>query len=337
MDKERREIKVLKKDVLNIYDMNIDLIISGEQQHIFARMRKYHIDDIDNIFDIVIQGVEKYLLNNIGRIDSNFVYIIDKQSCICIPCNIDDSKREGYARQRILIKTVFKITSKSGSLPTGIIVYLNEDNPSDEWEVAINDMENYRATYTIGGSASIPNPDEFVSRNYNWKPNKNKGEVMGDPLSYKAYDKLGDSENMNVHRALVNRLIDTHQKAKDRRSAEHREYSLNKAFDNMEKYNKQRDVMDKVHAAWYNKDLLNAEKGPIRGINKDLRDYDKMKRKQYNDVLNMSDNEPIPNLNQDLRDIDNIRRKQNECITLNCNDLKYIILESIKRIQKKRD
>ena len=105
----------------------------------------------------------------------------------------------------------------------------------------------------------------------------------------------------------------------------------------MEKYNKQRDVMDKVHAAWYNRDLLNAEKGPIHGINKDLRDYDKMKRKQYNDVLNMSDNEPIPNLNQDLRDIDDIRRRQNESITLNHSDLKYIILETIKRIQKKRD
>lgn len=326
MDKERREIKVLKKDVLNIYDMNISLIISGEQQHIFARMRKYHIDDIDNIFDIVVQGVEKYLLDNIGRINSNFVYIIDKQSCICVPCNINDSKREGYTQQRILIKTVFKITSKSGSLPNGIIVYLNEDNPSDEWEIAINDMENYRSTYTRGGSASIPNPDEFIDRNFNWTPNKSKGEVLGDPLSYKAYDKLGDPENMNVHRTLVNRLIDTHQKAKDRR----REQSLNKGFDEQEK-------LDKIYAAWYNKDLLDAEKGPLPKINKDLRKVDKIRKKKYDNFLKSVDKEEIPNLNQDLRDIDNIRKKQNECITLNCNDLKYIILETVKKIQNKRD
>lgn len=332
MDKEKREIKVLKRTFLNMYGMNINLRISGDQQHIFARMRKYHIDDIDTIIDIVAQGVDKYLLNNIGKIDSNFVYIIDKQSCICIPCNIGNGKREGHTQQYVLIKTVFKITSKSGSLPTGNIIYINEGNPSPEWDDAIYDLEAHRGTYTRGGSASMPNPDEFVSRNFNWTPNKRKGEVLGDPLSYKAYDKLGDPENMNVHRTFINRLLDYHSE----QERLNRQNSMKGQFNEYERNERARKVWDKVKLA---KSLYDADTQPIDGINQGLRDVDSIRKKQYDDVLSMADNEPIHGLNQDLRDADEITRKrnnQNESIRLTQDDLRYIIFETVKRIKTEK-
>lgn len=342
MDKEKREITLIKNDVIDLYNEKVKVRISCDRKHIEARMRQYNIGGIDNIVDIILQGVEKYLLDNIGRISSNFIYIIDKQSCICVPCNIDESKIEGPTFQSVLIKTVYKITGKAGALPSGVIVYLNEDNPSDEWEDAMDGIDKYRSHWTKGGSSSVSDPQEFVTKNYNWSPDTKKGEVLGDPLTTKGYYKLGDAENMNVHRAFINKIFDY-----DRKQAEiKRRNSLKGGFEYMDsgyvdKYDKKgmdKKTRDRLHAAAYAKALLDADKGPMPGINKDLRKADKIRKKKYDDVLSMADNEPIPGLNQDLRDADNIKkgRNQNESIRLTQDDLRYIIFETVKRIKAEK-
>lgn len=331
MDKERREITLIKNDVIDLYNEKVKIRISCDKTHIGVRMKQYNIGGIDNLVNITLQGVRQYLLDNIGKISKNFIHIIDKQSCICVPCNIDESKIEGPTFQSVLIKTVFKITGRGGAIPSGVIVYLNEDNPSEEWNDAMDGINKYRGKWTKGGSSSISNPRDFVAWNYNWKPDAKKDEVAGDPLTTKGYYKLGDVENKNVHRAFINRLLDYHSEQEKL----NRQNSMKGQFNEYERNERVRKGWDKVKLA---KSLYDADTQPIDGINQGLRDVDSIRKKQYDDVLSMVDNEPIPGLNQDLRDADNIKkgRNQNESIILTQNDLKYIIFETVKRIKAEK-
>lgn len=339
MEKNKKELIDLHSTSVKIGGLTVPVkIVCSNMGHLQNRLKKWQIQDLDEVLYVVEEGITNFLKTNL-RPNKENITIVDKQSCICVPCVVTLHRKYGF--QTVYMLTVYKFDGKS-RLPDEGVFYINEDNPSEEFSEMEKMVDWYGDTWSNGGSASSENPIKFVELNYNWTPSKYSGKAIGEPLTTKAYEKLNDPENSFLRscwKRKYDEYISNHESYTNDKSTRDKEEKLDRASSIMRK--RRRDAYKENF--WNNRIEMkrifaDADSGPIPGINQDLRDVDVTRKKAYDDMLSQYDKAPIPGLNQGLRDIDNARRKssKNESIKLTLNDLKYMINESIKILKQKR-
>lgn len=257
----------------------------------------------DSIIQVVKQVLPSVIAKNARKKGDTIDFsVCDKQSCIVAVVQLT-KQNNNILSQSAIVKTSYIFDGKSGPLPNNT-VFINEDNPSPEFEDAMQNVEWYGDTWTNGGNASGA-PQDFVDKNY---------DAYGDPTSYKGYVKYGDPE-----RRQITQMVD-----KKKRIA--KQQQMRQMYADREQQKAQ-----EIDKAW----------GEKSKEDKKLRDWTK---RNTNDALKRADSEILTPYgpNGSLRGIDRKRKKlarqQNalqestNILHLTENDLKYIIQECIKHI-----
>lgn len=170
-------------------------VIIDKKTHYEKRVRERGIDE--QAVSELVYGTIQQLLKAVtpGNKKKDYRYaIIDKQTCLLMVCTAT-LKDSIVMPQRIDVNTVYIWDGKS-PLPQLPTIWINKDNPSEEWKEAEVSGEWYGHTWTNGGSSTPGNKgfDEFIDSNY---------DEHGYPTTYKGYKKLLDPQyGKNVQKAL---------------------------------------------------------------------------------------------------------------------------------------
>lgn len=126
--------------------------------------------------------------------------IADKQTCIVVKVYLQQDGDTLVAN----IATAFVYDGKAGNLAYDgkqYIYYLNDDNPSKEWEEAEVTAEWYgNETWSQGGTGNM---EKFIDRNF---------DKEGNPLSYKAWLISNDNLKNNVKGEVRKKVNREHKK-----------------------------------------------------------------------------------------------------------------------------
>ena len=257
--------------------------------------------------DFIIQMVKEVLPSVIAKnankkSDTINFSVCDKQSCLVAVVQLT-KHNNNILSQSAIVRTSYIFDGKNSPLPSDTI-FVNEDNPSPEFEEAMQIFEWYGHTWSNGGNASGA-PQDFVDKNY---------DAYGDPTSYKGYVKYGDPE-----RPKITQMVD-----KKKHIA--KQQQMRKMYNDREQQKAQ-----EIDKAWGEKSQKDKK-------------HRKWAKNNTNDALKRADSQILTPYgpNGSLRGIDRKRKKlakqQNalqestNILYLTENDLKYIIQECIKRI-----
>lgn len=257
----------------------------------------------DSIIQVVKQVIPLVIAKNARKNSDTIEFsVCDKQSCIVAVAQLT-KQNNNILSQSAIVKTSYIFDGKSGPLPNNT-VFINENNPSPEFEEAMENLELYGHTWSNGGNASGA-PQDFVDKNY---------DAYGDPTSYKGYLKYNDPE-----RPKITQMVD-----KKKHIA--KQQQMRKMYADREQQKAQ-----EIDRAWGEKSQNDKK-------------HRKWAKNNTNDALKRADREILTPYgpNGSLRGIDRKRKKlakqQNalqestNILYLTENDLKYIIQECIKRI-----
>jgi hypothetical protein len=296
MAKKNKTTQVAQ-DVVEI-PVKIDFKVT---KHFTNRLNSRNLTQ-DSIIQVVREVLPSVIAKNTHKKGETIDFsVCDKQSCLVAVVQL--TKHNDILSLSAIVKTSYIFDGKQGPLPNNT-VFINEDNPSPEFEDAMQNVEWYGHTWTNGGNASGA-PQDFVNKNY---------DAYGDPTSYKGYVKYGDPE-----RRQITQMVD-----KKKRIAKQQQMR------NMYADREQQKAQE-IDKAWGEK-------------SKEDKKHRKWAKNNTNDALKRADSEILTPYgpNGSLRGIDRKRKKlakqQNalqestNILYLTENDLKYIIQECIKRI-----
>ena len=154
-----------------------------------------------------------------------FVFcVIDKQTCAVVGCTMKSSLT---LKQKIIIRTVYFFDRYHSILTKGNIFYVNEDNPSPEWEEAVYYSEAYSDVYKdyreYEKQFDPEHPENKPYRNkdwqeasmwYNYGPGKDDFNRLGGRYS----NALKDQQHQDYEHAKengMNMALSTANKAAD--------------------------------------------------------------------------------------------------------------------------
>ena len=273
----------------------------------------------DNIIEVVRQALPTVIEKNINKKLPTYIFTVcDKQTCIV--AIVELQKNNGVTQQTALIRTSYIFDGKGEPLQPNTI-FINENNPSPEFEEAMQVAERYGHTWTNGGNASA-DPKDFVKNNY---------DEYGNPISYKGYLKYHDPERKEIIKAV--------NKIKNDR--------ISQQMNQM--YADRQHQIDKKKA----KDMKSLWAAKPKWDDKSHRPFKDWVRHNTNDALKRADKEILTPYgpNGSLRGIDRKRKKlakdninKNESkdmakntIRLTESQLKQMISETVKNILKEND
>jgi len=277
----------------------------------------------NKIVEIVKSVLSNVIANEDDKTKQNIkFYVCDKQTCLVAQVLLKNGLE--YKYQNALIQTAWIFDGKYGQLPARVY-FVNEDNPSPEFEEAEQVAEWYGHLATNGGSATNK-VNDFINNNYKFNPDFNKGELYGDPTSYKGWDKSFDSERKGIKDRITNR----------------REQLIQRDIDKMYKQKEDDANQRKEHDSEL---LWNSLPKWKANNTRKLRDWQKYDTR---DALRRADTEILTPYgpNGSLRGIDRKRKKlaqqqqqesinKTNTIQLTENELKSVIMECVKRILQK--
>lgn len=149
----------------------------------------------DNIIEVVRQALPFLLKKKINKRKATTSFTVcDKQTCIVAIVELNEESN--IMQQTALIRTSFIFDGKGEPLQPNTF-FINENNPSPEFEEAEQISEWYGHTWSNGGDASGA-PKYFVDKNY---------DAYGNPTSYKGYLKYHDPERKNITKMVNKKKI----------------------------------------------------------------------------------------------------------------------------------
>lgn len=304
-----KNTKQVAQDVVEI-PVTIDFKVT---KHFTKRLNSRNLTQ-DSIIQVVKEVLPIVIAKNAAKKSPTTTFkVCDKQTCIVALVELTKVNKNIF-QQTALVRTAFIFDGKGEPLKPDTF-FINEDNPSPEFEEAEQISKWYGHVWSNGGSAS-GKPTEFVEKNY---------DSEGNPTSYKGYLKYMDPERKQVTQMVDKKKhIAKQQQMRKMYADREQELANKKAQDS--------DWLWKGKAKWDKQ----AKNGAIK-----FKDWVKH---NTNDALKRADNEILTPYgpNGSLRGIDRKRKKlakqQNalqestNILYLTENDLKYIIQECVKRI-----
>ena len=183
------EFQIKSKNIRISVPLKLHFVTKGT--HLNHRIKERDLNEQD-IANLVSEATQKYFdVVAISSIkDKIELCAVDKQSCLVT--HVALSNVQSLNNINALIKTAYIFNGKNGKIQNGAI-YINEDNPSDEFLEAEQVAEWYGHLASLGGGASNANYNEFIRLNY---------DAQGNPLSYRAWDKYLDKENKTIKKQV---------------------------------------------------------------------------------------------------------------------------------------
>jgi hypothetical protein len=294
------------QDVVEI-PVTIDFKVT---KHFIKRLNGRNLTQ-DSIIQVVKEVLPSVITKNANKKNDTIDFsVCDKQSCIVAVVQLV-KHNNNILSQSAIVKTSYIFDGKNGPLPNNT-VFINEDNPSPEFEEALQNVEWYGDTWSNGGNASGA-PQDFVDKNY---------DAYGNPTSYKGYVKYKDPERQQITQMVdKKKRIAKQQQMRKMYADRQNNYSDKQKEQDIEWLWKGKSKWDNKFKDWAFHDTNNALKRADSeiltpyGPNGSLRGIDRKRKK-----LAAQRNAQQESINRD------------KILNLTENDLKYIIQECIKRI-----
>lgn len=266
------ELNIKSQDIRISVPLRLHFVTKGT--HLNHRIKERYLNEQD-IANLVAEATQKYFnLVTISSIKDNVgLCAVDKQTCLVAHVILSNIK--SLNNITALIKTAYIFNGKNGKIQKDAI-YINEDNPSDEFLEAEQVAEWYGHLASLGGGASNGQYHDFIKANYDEK---------GNPLTYRAWDKYLDKENKTIQKQVNNirgsleQQMNALYRFSDKEKAKARKRDMHDAFNDHEREMKQfqKDSNKELKDA-----LKDADRRILtpRGPNGSLRSIDKKAAKR---------------------------------------------------------